>query len=356
MYGISGTVLDWFQSYLTDRKQTVVINGTNSSLKEVKFGVPQGSVLGAGLYCDYSGPLGEIIRLLLALYHMFADDSQLAKSLNTKIMGEDRNAVTKIEQCVESISEWMSLNRLKLNEDKTEFIVLGSKHNINSLSTKSIKVGGNTIESVPIVRNLGFHMDSNLTFHDHISLVCKTAMFNIRKIYSIRNCLSEDATKTLVQSLVISRMDYCNVLYFGLPEGEIKRLQRVQNCAARLITKVRKYDSIKPTLFKLHWLPMAFRPIYKILLLTYKCLNGTGAGYLTTKLHYYKPERTLRSSEKMLLQEKRSKTKYGDRAFEIAAPKLWNKLPPTIRNCDTILRFKKELKTHLFKTAYQSLL
>ena len=136
----------------------------------------------------------------------------------------------------------MASNQLKLNKGKTVYIIFGSKRNIKKLGDQSISVGGNNISSVPVVRNL--RMDSTLNFHDHISFVCKNAMANICFISSLRNCLTEEATKTLVQSLVISRLDYCNFIYYGLPEGEIKRLQHIQNSAARLIKRKGKYCSI----------------------------------------------------------------------------------------------------------------
>ena len=181
----------------------------------------------------------------------------------------------------------MDSNKLKLNEDKTEFIVFGSSYNLRQVGINSIDIGDSIIERKTKVRNFGLIMDSCLTFHDHITLVCKSTMASISMIYKIRNSLTEDATKTLVQSLVISKLDYCNLVYYELNEREIKRLQRVQNCAARLVKRVGKFTSMSPVLKSLHWLPIKYRSIFKILLITYKCLNGKGPKYLADKVNLY---------------------------------------------------------------------
>ena len=352
MYGINSTALSWLKSYLTDRTQSVTRNSIESAIRYLLYGVPQGSILGPPFYCNYTKPLADIIRLFLIIYHLFADDTQLGISVDPSKHEELINSINILENCIESISSWMASNQLKLNEDKTEFIVFASKHNMKKIENASINVGVSSIESVPIARNLGLHMDTNLSFHEHITIVCKSAMLNIRNIYRIRSCLTEEATKTIVQSLVISRLDYCNFIYYKLPQKEINRLQRVQNCAARLITKADRYSSVTEIRRDLHWLPIQYRCQYKILLITYKCLNGVGPEYLSNKLSWQANQRTLRSSDKMLLQTPKANGLYGDRSFRVAAPTLWNTLPLHVKSAKTTDSFKSKLKTHLFMLAY----
>jgi len=185
--------------------------------------------------------------------------------------------------------------------------------------------------------------------------VCFYYLKNIRKI---RPYLTAAAAKTVVHSIISSRLDYCNSLLIGISDYLIKKLQRVQNCAARIILNLKKYDSITPALIKLHWLPVKNRIIYKINVIVFKALNGDTPGYISDMIELHKPVRALRSSnKKYMLKEKKSNLKtMGDRSFTNAAPKIWNSLPDDIRNIDLKLHdFKTKLKTHLFNISFENI-
>ena len=164
----------------------------------------------------------------------------------------------------------------------------------------------------------------------------KTCVYYLKNISRIRRYLTPEATKLLVHAYVISRIDYANSLLFGIKNTYLRRLQTIQNHAARLIFLSSRRHSATPLLYKLHWLPVEQRICYKILLLTHKSLYGKAPPYLTELLEWYTPGRHLRSSDSFLLAQNKSINSFGDRSFMCAAPKLWNRLPLHIRSlCDT---------------------
>ena len=139
------------------------------------------------------------------------------------------------------------------------------------------------------VRNLGVTLGSTLSLHQHVMNVCRVAHLELRRINSIRNLLSIDAVKTLVCSLVLSRFDYCNSLLVGLPQYLIKRLQGVQNAAARSILRTPRFEHISPLLQNLYWLPVNRRTLHKIAALCHSSLSGSGPQYLSDLTHVYTP-------------------------------------------------------------------
>ena len=168
-----------------------------------------------------------------------------------------------------------------------------------------------------------------------------------------RRYLSQDTTEILIHAYITSKLDNCNSLLYGIPAYMINKLQTIQNAAARIVTFTKKTEHITPVLCKLHWLPVQYRIIFKVLLLVYKGLNCLAPNYISELLHYRTSSRSLRSSSQRLLSIPRTSLKtYGDRAFSVAGPRLWNKLPLLLRSSNTLTVFKKNLKTYLFKFAF----
>ena len=165
--------------------------------------------------------------------------------------------------------------------------------------------------------------------------------------------LTKDTTEKLIHAFVTSRVDNLNSLLYGLPQSATSKLQKILNTAARIITLTPKYAHITPVLRDLHWLPVAQRLEYKILLLTYKAVNGIAPIYLADYLQSYTPGANLRSKDSgLLIVPKTRLCTYGDRAFPIAAAKLWNSVPKQIRESNSVDQFKQRLKTLLFNKAF----
>ena len=349
--GVSGTALQWFTSYLTDRSQSVCIDNENSTSELLQRGVPQGSVLGPILFYIYIRPLGKIISKHNLHYHLYADDTQIYVSFNPS-QSHANNALHSLELCVEEIRNWMSQNFLKLNDDKTEFIVFGSKQQLDKVSIKHIRIGSSNISPSSHVRNLGIILDSNMTLSSHISSMCKSAYFHLRNIGLIRKYLTEQATQNLIHAFVTSRLDMGNSFLFGLPDTLLNRLKRLQNIAARVITRTKPSDSITPIFLKLHWLPVKHRIVFKILLFMYRCCHGIAPAYLTELFKLHQPNRPLRSSNKLLYTQSVVNRSWGRRSFLSAGPRLWNNLPEEIKLTTSLTQFKSNLKTHLMKNAF----
>ena len=246
---------------------------------------------------------------------------------------------------------WMAGNHLKLNDNKTEVITF-TAHNVEmDMPSDVIHIGHYIIPPVKCARDLGVVFDHHMTMHENITKTCASCYFHLRNISSIRDSLTDEATIQLVHAFVSSRIDYCNSLLYGIPEYAIKRLQRVQNLAARVVTRSSKYSSITPMLKKLHWLPVKYRIIFKVVLLTFNALHGMAPNYLKTLLQSYMPSRSLRSETRNLLIMPKARRKSGCHTFAYAAPKLWNELPVNIRTTTSLVSFLSSLKT-LFKLAY----
>jgi exonuclease III len=352
--GVEGTVLQWFTSYLSERSQVIYIDGKSSTQCCIlKYGVPQGSVAGPFTFIIYTGPMQDIaIRHGLSI-HMYADDTQVYIEFDlTPASAEE--AQSKLECCVADISKWMKDNKLQLNEEKTELVVITPSRQSKKVHFESVKVGNCDICPANSARNLGATFDSHMTLQPHVSSLVKSCNWQLRRIGQIRKFLTEAAAEKLIHAFISSRLDNGNALLYGLPDYQLNRLQRVHNTAARILTRTRKYEHITPILADLHWLPIKHRITYKLMTLTYKCLNGLAPQYLADLLVPYSPVRSLRSSESLLLTVPKTRTKvYGDRAFKNSAPKLWNNLPLCIRNSTSFHTFKSKLKQYLYKESFK---
>jgi len=347
---VKGSALQLLRSYLTGRTQCVSISGIQSELVELLYGVPQGSVLGPIKFCIYTLPLGAILRFHDIEYHVYADDTQLYLAFD--LHNDPDPSLSKLCSAIADVRSWMISNKLKINDDKTEFVILSSRHH-NQPSNLQLQIGGVSISPSLIAKNLGVTFDSSLCMDKHVTNICRSCLFHLWNIGSVRHMLSDEATAQLIHSLVSSRMDFCNSLLYGLPDCAINRIQRVQNIAARILTLTPKASHITPVLKDLHWLPIRSRILFIILLLTYRAVHKLAPEYLCDLLAQYSPHRSLRSSRQLLLREPRTKLKtYGDRSFQAAGTREWNKLPLGIREATSLSNFKHKLKTHLFKCHY----
>ena len=354
-FGFTDTVLQWFSSYLTDRTHYVSLCNHCSDFAPVHSGVPQGSVLGPILFTMYIKPLSAIIDSHSIIHHSFADDLQLQMSAPPDRISE---LLHSMQSCISDVKAWATVNMLRLNDSKTELMLVTSKRSkhLHNLPT-SITIGNAQIPFKQSVKNLGFTLDCHLTMNAHVSNIARTCYFELRRLAYIRRFLTSTATATLVSAFVLSRIDYCNSLLFGSTLDVTSHLQRIQNYAARVILRLPMSSRITIHLKSLHWLPVKVRSTYKIACLCYHCHSSTAPSYVTDMLHK-KPlhTRNTRSSSytmPLLNRPAHSKATLGDRSFSFASSSVWNSIPNDVKCAPSLSSFKSRLKTYLFHSVYK---
>jgi len=185
------------------------------------------------------------------------------------------DAAKKLVACLADISTWMSANMLRLNEEKTEIIIFNPKHQVRINEELRLQADKSTVSVASSVKILGVHFDTSLTMERQVNAIYKACYYQIRNIGHIRQYITLDACKTLAHALITSRLNYSNALLYGLPSTLMTRLQKVQIYSARLVIHTHKREHITPVLNSLHWLPVIYRSQNKILVYTFKALQGT---------------------------------------------------------------------------------
>ena len=269
-YGVEGVALLLLESYLTDREQCVAVGESRSEPEILHCGVPQGSVLGPILFTVYTSTLASLLNAHGVDYHFYADDSQLYIHVENIQEAKDR-----LIALLSDIKIWMAKRKLKLNDGKTEIMIIKG----NLRNTIEADFGDVTFDDAQLVpsenaKNLGVVLDSSLSFRSHIDSMTRTCNFHIRNLYMIKNFINRGNLITLVHSLIVSKVDYCNSLFLGLPNVTLKKVQSILNRAARLIYSLSPRVHITPFLIDLHWLPVKARIEFKICLIVYKALKG----------------------------------------------------------------------------------
>ena len=249
---------------------------------------------------------------------------QLYVSFSPHQSAEADAAINSMTDCISDVRSWMISDNLMLNDDKTEFLIPGTKQQLAKANIDNIKVGSANVSPVPVVRNLGSWFDSQLTMSSHISKLCSVAFYHLYNIRRIRKYLSQEVTETLVHGFITSRIDYRNSLLHGLPNSQPAKIQRVLNASARLVCNAPRFCHIIPIMCDLHWLPIRVRINFKALLLTFKTLHGLVPQYLRSLISIKTSCYSLRGSNTLPLAMPSVKPKatLGDRAFAVAVPSL----------------------------------
>lgn len=303
-------------------------------------------MLGPLLFSLYITPLSYLLAQSSINFHFYADDTQLYISFSNH---DSDQKLAHLSSILDKVYSWFCANRLAVNPSKTEYLLIGTPLQRSKITNNSVNFQNLALSPSRSAKNLGVIFDENLDFKSHISSVCRASFFQIRQIRQIRPSLTRNSATILANSIVHSKLDYCNSLLHGLPTSSLNRLQHVQNSLARVVCKSSRLQFRSLSLLRsLHWLPVNQRIKYKIALLTFKTLRFGKPSYLSEILLPYRPSRALRSTDANLLSVPNILTSLGRRSFSYAAPTIWNSLPANLRSCFSLSTFSSKLKTYLF--------
>ena len=280
--------------------------------------------------------------------HAYADDIQVygfcAPSMKNDL--SDR-----LSACLDSLIDWFSSNRLRLNITKTDYMWCASKRRHQTVTFDHIRIGSLFPPPAPHVKCLGVLLDSAVSLIPQVSKTISSCFASLRQIRSIRRSLTTPLLITLVQSLVLPRLDYCISVFSGLPGVQIRRLQAVLHASARMIFSSSRFCHVTPLLRSLKWLPIEARIQFRLAALVHRCMQGKAPTYLREVLvpisRVAARSRLRSSSTSALAVPFVRRSTIGGRSFPVAAARVWNALPQQIQDQACHGTFKRLLKEYL---------
>ena len=359
-FGICGKALGWFKSYLKNRFFCVKIDKALSDFLCLLFGVPQGSLLGPILFILYIKFLQRIASKYGLSIQLYADDSQLYISFHPSRPSELNDIVESVNKCLAEIKSWMVQNFMKLNESKTQLLIIGKPLVLQKFNL-SMEIQFGSTEITPTEckgdkwKSLGVKLDEALNMERQINSVRQKCGWTMNNIRTIGRYLDESTKLMLVKQLIISKLDFCNSLYMNLPNKRLRKLKSILNGCVRFIYNVHdRSEDLLPYYKMAHILPIDERIFFKVCLLSYKVVYGMSPDYLMEIVEIDRSSDTnntrARPAEDNLLMKlpKMSRLKASNRRFSNYAPVSWNSLPLRLRAISDVSSFKKMLKNYLF--------
>ena len=335
IYNIDDSSILWFKNYLSDRYQSVKVQGKKSDKRLVSTGVPQGSILGPLLFILYLNDITDYIQECNV--SLYADDTALYTSSNSCI---DLMLTLRLELAM--VSEWLAANKLTLNVAKTKYVIFGKNRQLTNLPNFNLRINGETLKGVPEMKYLGVTLDANLSFNKHIEIVHAKAVNKLGMLRRSRDFLDRKSALTLYQSLVLPQLSYCDTVYETTSAANKDKLQKVQNSALRCILKCSKRTSITSMHDELKILTLAQRRELNMAVECYK-----QATIDDSSLHhmFQKATRTrvTRHGNSNMMDIPRIASDLGRKAFSYRGPVFWNGMGNDL---------KSQSNKNTFKNAY----
>jgi hypothetical protein len=326
--GVSSVPLEWFRSYLSERKMAVKIRSSVSRSHAIGSGVPQGSVLGPTLFNLYMAELAWTLEGLGITFHIYADDVLLYEEFDGHCALQ---SFSRVQEGLKAIQDWMEANRLMLNASKTSVHILRPQRGVVPV-LPSLHLHGEILEVCDKdLKWLGIPIDRCLTFEPFVLGKCKSAYHQLRMISFLQNSIDKPSKQLLINALVASRLLYCDSLLVGVTDQLLSKVQRVWNHAARISVSAGKYDHVTPILEQLEWPTARQRTWLKIARLIFLSMHGCAPQYL--KCEEKLSQRELRSGANgaVLLKLETECRTVEKGCWRIVAARLWNAMPVEFR-------------------------
>ena len=337
--GFSKSFLFWLTSYLSDRLHFVQIDDRVSDTCELHFGVPQGSILGPMLFNLYVSDLQDYLPSKVTTFQ-YADDTTIYASCRPSDLPRH---IEVLNLTLDALSSWSADSHLGLNPVKTKAMLLSTRQMswVHSLDKHQLplRISDESLERVHIAKLLGVYLHEHLQWDEHVKQLLKACYGVLSILRKIKNFTDFKLRKHLVETLLLSKIDYCDTVFYPLPDFLLKRLQRLQFAAGSFVTG--RYIRDTDNIIKLGWLPIKERRDFHLLKLVYKALNfQSWPSYLSIK--EVAPVRNLRSNI-----AKRLAIPLEKNTFQDSSAKLFNSLPIHIRNSQNFNYFCRETSTYL---------
>lgn len=346
-FGLGDMATNFMNSYLSNRQQRVILDNKASNFLSTCKGVPQGSVLGPLLFSVYTSDFTNFLSKCQS--HQYADDMQIYFSFPYTNRIEAAHIISKDLQSIARVS---SAHKLILNSEKTKVVLFGKdKEKVGDDANFKIVMNGITLSYSNSCKNLGINMDNDMRFETHVAHLLKLSYFKLKTLYILKDLLSTDVRLQLCNSLVLSGLGYCDVLYW--PALTLKNkisLQRLQNYCIKFCYNLRKYDHVTTLYTRSGWLNLDERFKLHFASLIFKIIRLQTPSYLFEKLIPRSDIHNRYTRHRGLYQVPRHGTAAFQRSFSYNAPHIFNSLPDHVKNCPSIATFKHRFRRYLLGT------
>lgn len=340
--GLSGTVLQWFKSYLENRKQKVKFMNKMSDEVEIINGVPQGSKLGPILFNIYINDIIKKINDVGITCKLFADDTKLYFASK-----ELEEIEIMLNRSLNILAIWLKENQLIINLKKTVFMILHycKKNNVRNKCT--IRINDTKIEEVRRAKYLGVIIDDNLTFRDNaIESINKVAR-KLNIIYRLDNSISCYAKNVVYKAVIAPHFDYCSSIMLSYTQELLDRMQKVQNKGMRLVLGVNKYTSIKSMIETLGWMDIRQRMIYNCCILIHKLIVNETPQYLFKNIVKLNDKHGHDTRGGIMIDITSTRTHSAEKSIAYKGFNYYNKLPNSLKVENRMSHFKRLLKIYI---------
>ncbi len=343
-YGIFDKELKWFESYLKNRSQIVSCNGQTSDLTELTIGVPQGSVLGPILFTLFVNDLNQHVHTGTA--NLYADDTLIYCSGKTT-----EDVTNTLQTCINDVSTWYGGNRLALNSNKSQTMLIASKHNLQNCDQNlNISLYNNLLEQVNSTEYLGVKIDQCLNWKDHMDKASKSLSFKVNRMSRLSSTAPTKVVMQMYNSIIQPSFDYAITVWGNTTSQNIGRLQRLQNRAARIVKNNFDYINHRgiDLVHGLGWMDIKQRCKYFQCVLMFKSIHGIAPDYLVNNITMEIEVKNVNTrSHDMNVYVPFSEKEFAKNKFEYSGAKYWNDLPGYIKECSSLFTFKSKLKSFI---------